>query len=175
MKKKLFFILIIAMFTFNNTKVLAVYDDNKDIPLFNNGETKTVQVLSHSTGKTYITNKDVYLMAKVVYAESCGEPHDGKVAVASVILNRVKNPQFPKSIKGVILQRNAFSCVQNGDIKVTPDKDSYNAVIEALKGTDPTNKALFFYNPKIATCTWMKHVNKQNLKVIGNHVFFNAN
>lgn len=111
-------------------------------------------------------------MAKVVYAESNSEPFEGQVAVASVILNRLKYPEFPKTVQGVIKQKGAFSCVQNGAINVTPNKNSYTAVSQALKGVDPTGKSTFFYNPKIATSQWMKNINKRNIKYIGNHVFF---
>ena len=47
-------------------------------------------------------------MSQVVYAESKGEPFDGKIAVASVILNRTTDSQFPDTIHGVITQKNAF-------------------------------------------------------------------
>ncbi|MBL4936086.1 cell wall hydrolase [Clostridium sp. YIM B02515] len=134
-----------------------------------------VQVFNVSDKTIYITDEDVYLMSQIVYAESRSEPYEGKVAVASVILNRLKNPGFPKSVEGVIKQKGAFSCLKDGKIDVVPDKVSYSAVIEALKGNDPTNNAIFFYNPKIATSTWMKQVSKSNVKPIGNHVFFVVN
>lgn len=134
-----------------------------------------VQVFNVSDKTIYITDEDVYLMSQIVYAESRSEPYEGKVAVASVILNRLKSPGFPKSVEGVIKQKGAFSCLKNGQIDVVPDKVSYSAVIEALKGNDPTNNAIFFYNPKIATSTWMKQVSKSNVKPIGNHVFFVVN
>ena len=111
-------------------------------------------------------------MAKLVYAESRGEPYEGKIAVASVVLNRLLNPGFPNSIKGVIFQTNAFSCVRDRDIKANPDQSCYDAVYEAINGKDPTNEALYFYNPAIATCSWMKQTQKKDTKSIGNHVFF---
>lgn len=136
---------------------------------------EAIQVLSYNDKTIYVTDSDVYLMAQIVYAESRSEPYEGKVAVASVILNRLQDPSFPKSIEGVIKQKNAFSCVVNGQIDVIPDKASYDAVLEALKGKDPTDKAVFYYNPKIATSIWMKNIEKSNIKPIGNHVFFVVN
>lgn len=176
MKIKALILLLTSMLLLpiNFVKAGSACDTDLDSDLFND-QTSTVQVLSHAKGKIYVTNKDIALMAKVVYAESKGEPYEGKVAVASVILNRVKDSSFPKSIEGVIKQPSAFSCVsRNGQITVTPDKASYNAVMEALNGADPTNEALFFYNPRIATSSWMKNIGKTNLKTIGNHVFFTA-
>ena len=135
---------------------------------------ETVQVFSCSTSsrKVYVSNSDIELMSKVVFRESRGEPYEGKVAVASVILNRALNPQFPSTIQGVIHQKNAFSCVKNGQISATPDESCYRAVQDALKGIDPTGEALFFYNPKTSTSSWMLNTSKENQITIGNHVFF---
>jgi len=128
-----------------------------------------------TTGKDiYVTEDEVYLMAQTVFAESRSESFEGKVAVASVILNRLKSPNFPHTIEGVIKQKDAFSCVKNGKIDVIPDESCYAAVLSALKGNDPTSKAVFYYNPKIATSSWMINVGKTNAKTIGNHVFFYA-
>ncbi len=145
----------------------------KETDLFSQSD-EIVEVFNSSTKKVYLTEGDINLMAKVVFAESKGEPYTGKVAVASVILNRVTSPNFPNTIEGVITQKNAFSCVKNGVINVTPNSDSYNAVKDAINGSDPTGKALYFYNPQIATCSWMKDIEKHNIKTIGQHVFFNV-
>lgn len=131
-----------------------------------------VEVYSQGTNSLYITKSDIDLMAKLVYAESRGEPFDGKVAVASVVLNRVQSPDFPDSIKDVIFEPRAFSCVKDNNIIASPDQNCYDAVYEAIKGTDPTNEALFFYNPKISTCSWMKAIKKIDSRAIGQHVFF---
>lgn len=133
---------------------------------------EVVQVLSYGNKNIGITPEDIHLMAQVVYAESRAEPFTGKVAVASVILNRLLHPEFPKTIEGVVKQKGAFSCVVNGRLNVVPDDSSYAAVNEALKGKDPTDEAVFFYNPKTATSKWMKNISKNNVKPIGNHVFF---
>lgn len=156
------------MFT-SSVKASAV--DNINTTSFR-GDEDVVQIFNASKGTIYVNNSDIDLMAKVVFAESRGESYEGKVAVASVILNRCYSKEFPKSIREVIFQHSAFSCVINNQILGNPDKSCYNAVLDALRGNDPTNKALFYYNPKISTCNWMKGVNKNNIKTIGNHVFF---
>lgn len=166
-----FLILLLACYC---TNVSAKDSNNKDSSLFNQ-EDEVVQVFNYNDKKIYITQNDIHLMAKVVYAESNCEPFEGKVAVASVILNRLKYPEFPKTVEGVVKQRGAFSCVRNGSIDVVPDESSYKAVLQALHGEDPTEKAIFFYNPRIATSQWMKNINKKNVRTIGNHVFFVAN
>ena len=120
----------------------------------------------------YLTQSDIYLMSQVVYAESKGEPYEGKVAVASVILNRALNNGFPDTIQDVIFQPKAFSCIVDGSIDVEPTQECFDAVYDALSGNDPTGDAVFFYNPDIATCTWMQGVEKHNIISIGQHLFF---
>jgi N-acetylmuramoyl-L-alanine amidase len=138
----------------------------------NEKNNEVLEVFKHDTQQLYITGEDIDLMAKLVSAESGGEPYAGKVAVASVVLNRTIDSHFPNTIKEVIFQKNAFSCVKNGKINASADQDCYNAVYDAIRGHDPTNDALFFYNPAIATCHWMKETQKVNEKIIGHHTFF---
>ena len=133
---------------------------------------EVLEVFKHDNQQLYITGEDIDLMARLVSAESIGEPYDGKVAVASVVLNRTLSPSFPNTIREVIFQKNAFSCVKNGQINAKTNQDCYNAVYDAIKGYDPTNEALFFYNPNTATCNWMKQTPKFNQTTIGHHTFF---
>ncbi|MGI6571775.1 MAG: spore cortex-lytic enzyme [Caldicoprobacterales bacterium] len=114
-------------------------------------------------------SNDVYLLAKAVHGEARGEPYIGKVAVAAVILNRVKHPDFPNTIAGVIYQPLAFTAVADGQINLTPDEESIRAARDALNGWDPTYGAIYYYNPAKATSKWIwsrpVHI------VIGKHRF----
>ncbi|MCR4943673.1 MAG: cell wall hydrolase [Clostridium sp.] len=149
-------------------KVQAV----EQVENINNNIDQVVEVFNHGQTSLYVTKSDIDLLAKLIYAESRGEPYEGKVAVASVVLNRVLDKQFPNTIQGVIFQPKAFSCVKNGNITAYPDDNCYAAAYDALRGADPTNDALYFYNPSTATCSWMKSTAKRNIKTIGHHVFF---
>ncbi|WP_055071634.1 cell wall hydrolase [Clostridium massiliamazoniense] len=155
----------------NTTLLVANGSNNESKELYLENE-DTVQVFKSNDKSISLSQSDIDLLAQIVHAESKGEPYTGKVAVASVVLNRVVSPGFPDTVEGVVKQKNAFSCVVNGQINVVPNSDSYNAVKDAIRGIDPTNQALYFYNPKIATCNWMKNVSKKNVKSIGQHVFF---
>lgn len=119
-----------------------------------------------------VTQDEIDLMASVVYAESRGEPYNGKVGVASVILNRLLDPRFPKSIADIVFQKNAFSCVKNGRISGKPDGEAYKAVSDAIKGSDPTDESIFFYNPELSTSNWIKNCPKGGSIKIGSHIFF---
>jgi len=104
-----------------------------------------------------------------VHAEARGEPYIGKVAVAAVVLNRVKHPSFPNTIAGVIYQPGAFTAVTDGQINLAPDEESLRAARDALNGWDPTYGAIYYYNPAKTTSSWIwsrpVHI------VIGNHRF----
>lgn len=118
------------------------------------------------------SQSELDLFARVIYAEASGEPYLGKVAVAAVILNRLNSSQFPNTLNGVIYQKHAFEAVSTGFIwKISPDKSVYQAAQDAINGSDPTNGALYFYNPKkIANPNnwiWSRKV----VLRIGDHVF----
>ena len=116
-----------------------------------------------------IVSADHRLLAKLVYAEARGEPYKGQVAVAAVVLNRVRSSSFPNTISGVVYQRNAFTCVNNGSINNTPDSSCIRAALDALNGWDPTGGCLYYYNPKTATDSWIRTRTTQT--VIGSHNF----
>jgi N-acetylmuramoyl-L-alanine amidase len=119
------------------------------------------------------TQTEVRLLAKAVHSEARGEKFTGKVAVAAVILNRTETKGFPRTIKGVIYEPKAFTAVSDGQFALTPSKEAYRAAYAALRGSDPTNGAVFYFNPEIATSGWMKKEAKKHDTVkIGRHVFF---
>lgn len=122
-----------------------------------------------STDNSSVSSSDLQLLARCVYAEARGESYVGQVAVAAVILNRVKSADFPNSISGVIYQPWAFTAVNDGQINLSPNQTAYNAARDALNGWDPTYGALYYYNASTATNKWI--YNKTTTVTIGNHVF----
>lgn len=116
-----------------------------------------------------LNDEEIMLLSKLVAGEARGESYEGQVAVAAVVINRVKDPRFPNTIKDVIYQKNAFSVVKDGSINMQPTESAYTAAQDALYGNDPTNNAIYFWNPDIATCNWIKTLNPYMR--IGNHVF----
>lgn len=112
---------------------------------------------------------DIELLARVINGEARGEDFEGQVAVGAVVLNRVNHPSFPDTIHDVVYQRGAFSAVKDGQIKKSVTESCKKAAIAALNGADPTNGAVFYYNPETATCSWIK--TRTPVKKIGNHLF----
>ena len=115
------------------------------------------------------SSSDVYLLARTIYAEGRGEPYTGQVAIAAVVLNRVRSSQFPNTVSGVVYQKHAFTAVTDGQINLTPNDTAMKAAKDAINGWDPTGGALYYYNPAVATSAWI--FDRQTVTVIGKHVF----
>lgn len=136
------------------------------------GMNDSVKVLDNDkqqSGNSNYTNSDLYLLAKCIYAEARGESYTGQVAVGAVILNRVASSKFPNTISGVIYQKNAFTAVSDGQINLSPDKTAMNAAQDAMNGWDPTYGCIYYYNPAVATSSWI--FSRKTVTTIGKHVF----
>lgn len=138
---------------------------------------KTINELKRLTGQSVTAggtnvgykNSDVTLLARLVTAEAKGEPYRGQVAVAAVVLNRIKSSSFPNSIPDVIYEPGAFSPVANGEIWKEPISSAIKATHEALNGTDPAYGALFFFNPAKTTNKYIW--SRPQIIQIGKHIF----
>ena len=115
------------------------------------------------------SEQDLQLMANAVYGEARGEPYEGQVAVAAVILNRLESPDFPNSISGIIFQPRAFTAVADGQIWLEPNERAKQAVLDAMNGWDPSENALYYFNPATATSGWIW--SRPQIKQIGDHIF----
>ncbi|MCP8970783.1 spore cortex-lytic enzyme [Ectobacillus ponti] len=115
------------------------------------------------------SQSDLQLLARAVYGEARGEPYEGQVAIAAVILNRISSPSFPNTIAGVIYEPLAFTCVADGQINLTPNDSARKAVTDAMNGWDPSQGATYYFNPATATSKWIW--SRPQIKKIGKHIF----
>lgn len=115
------------------------------------------------------SEKDLKLIANAVYGEARGEPYEGQVAVAAVILNRIEHADFPNTVSEVIFQPLAFTAVADGQIWLEPNERAKEAVLDALNGWDPTENAIYYFNPDTATSEWIW--TRTQIKKIGQHIF----
>ena len=117
-----------------------------------------------------LTLDNITLMARIIEAEAKGEGADGKVAVGNVILNRIKDENFPDTLEAVIYQPKQFQPVSNGAINNTPSKKTVEVAIEVLQGKRILpDHILYFYNPALTNDTWIR--TRTEYTRIGNHVF----
>ena len=117
---------------------------------------------------------EVLWLARIIHAESAGEPLLGQIAVGNVVLNRVKSSAYPNTIYGVIFDRKngtQFSPVVFGTIYNTPNTDSVIAAKLCLEGYTLSDSIFFFMNPRIATNNWISK-NRPFAFRIGNHNFY---
>lgn len=124
---------------------------------------------SSGGGSSTSSNSNLNLLSRLVYSEARGETYTGQVAVAAVVLNRVKSSSFPNTISGVIYERGAFDAVSDGQINLTPDSTARKAAQDALNGWDPSYGAIYYFNPNTATSAWIW--SRPMTVTIGNHRF----
>ncbi len=112
------------------------------------------------------------LLARLIMAETQGEPYQAQLAVGAVVINRVQSGLFSNTISGVINQNingyYQFSPVENGWINKPANDSCIRAAKEALTGVDPTNGALFYYD-NTTTNAWI--LSKPVATNIGNMVY----
>ncbi len=136
---------------------------------------KTLELIGLPTGKDTsqssggYSSSDYQLLARLISAEARGEPYMGQVAVGAVVLNRVEHPSFPNSISGVIYQKNAFTCIDDGQFNKPVADSAYSAARDALNGMDPSGGAIYYFNPSTATSKWIW--SRPLIKTIGKHRF----
>lgn len=129
----------------------------------------TTSSFSGNTGG--FSESDLNLMAHVVYGEARGESLEGQVAIAAVILNRLHSNKFPNTIPSIIYHPGAFTAVSDGQVNLTPNSEAKKAVVEAVKGYDPTHGATFYFNPAKTNNAWMW--SRPEILTIGHHIFTN--
>ena len=122
--------------------------------------TKTLNAMgiynSSSGGSTSSSNStNLNLLSRLIYGEARGEPYSGQVAVAAVVLNRVRSSSFPNTVSGVIYQSGAFDVVSDGQINMTPNETAKKAAQDAINGWDPSYGAIYYFNPSTATNKWI--------------------
>ena len=128
-----------------------------------------ITLTSGSVAASVYQESEVRILARLVNGEARGEPYVGQVAVAAVVLNRVRSAAFPNTISGVIFQTGAFDAVWDGQFDLEPTADSVRAARDALNGWDPSGGCLYYYNPVTATNSWIR--TREVQLTIGKHAF----
>lgn len=118
-----------------------------------------------ASGGGTVNASDVAMLAALIQCEAGGESYEGKLAVGSVVMNRVDSSYFPDTVVGVIYQSGQFSPVASGRFAVVlssgADASCVQAATEVLAGTRTLNCLYFRRNNGLINGT-----------VIGNHVFY---
>lgn len=124
------------------------------------GKWRDISEVSFSEG-------DRKILANIIYCEAGAEPYEGKLAVGSVVINRVLSNQFPDSVVGVVYQSRQFSPVASGRLELALASDKatqscYQAADAAMSGISNVGNCVFFRTP-VEGLTGIS---------IGGHVFY---
>ncbi|WP_219723293.1 cell wall hydrolase [Bacillus sp. Marseille-P3661] len=128
--------------------------------------------------KSLYSKEDINWLYLLTEAEAGGESYQGKVAVAASVLNRVKSPDWPNTLKGVIFQVDTYNgkeyyqyspVLDQRIYNIKPSSETIKAVNAALDGKDPTSGSIVFYNPAKTSNQWVRQ--QTVVTTIGNHVF----
>ena len=109
------------------------------------------------SAETYYDSDDLYWLSRIIEAESGTETLMGKVAVGNVVLNRVKSPEFPDTVKKVIFDRRCgiqFSPAYSGSIYNSPRAESVIAAKLCLDGASVAGESLYFTPIRRAKTCW---------------------
>ena len=124
--------------------------------------------------ENYYNADELFWLSRIIEAEAGGEILEGKIAVGNVVLNRVANKQYPNTIYGVIFDFKhgiQFTPAYTGTIYNTPSQESIIAAKMCLEGYEIIPGVLFFFNPRIATSSWISE-NRPFAARIGLHDFY---
>ena len=125
------------------------------------------------SGDSYYDADTLYWLSRIISAEARGEPLTGQIAVGNVVFNRIKDPEFPDTVYGVIFDRvngTQFTPVDDGSVYDSPKYISVIAAKLCLEGADYSCGATYFISEKVTSCWAMS--NKTLITTIGGHGFF---
>jgi N-acetylmuramoyl-L-alanine amidase len=136
-------------------------------------KTTTTLIKSSTSATSAAEERDLF--ARLVSAEAEGESFEGQLAVATVIMNRVKSPDYPNTIRGVIMDKAwgyQFTPVSDGRINLPASESAKKAVDMVLRGHRSfDSKVLFFLNPSKSVSSYIQN-NRTYYKTIGKHEFY---
>lgn len=116
------------------------------------------------------TDEELELLAKITMVEAGYESYEGQLAVANVILNRVKDPRFPDTIHDVIYAPKQFPPAHNGLLdRAVPNESVWKAVRAAAAGENNVEGAVYFHNPNVSSGRFWNSLTE--VAKIGNHRF----
>ncbi len=130
-----------------------------------NGTVQVGKFTYHEISELARNSTDLQIMAAIIECEAGGEPYVGKIAVGSVIMNRVRSDKFPNTIIEVIHQKSQFTPVKSGRFAIVLARGASASCVQAaqevLNGANNIDALFFRTNNGLIDGT-----------IIGNHVFY---
>ncbi len=157
----------------------VVTEDNveTEIPTEETAEQVVVEETPEAlTGNSFnLEDQEYQVLLKIVEAEAGCEDTEGRMLVANVVMNRVRNGYFPNTVTEVVYQRQdgtaQFSPVSDGRIDtVNVSQGTIDAVARVMNGEDISQGALFFRSVR-SRSGWFDQKLSRVLEH-GNHIFY---
>jgi len=129
--------------------------------------------------KVTLSKIDEYWLAMNIYYEAASESRIGKIAVGIVTLNRVADPRYPKSVKGVVTEPNQFSWYNDRNLKTPSNSEMWKECLHIAKmlltkGADNDIMSMLegatHYHASYVKPPWAK--TKTKVVQIGEHIFY---
>ncbi len=158
-----------GIFGTNTKKAVTDFQRDNGLKVDGIAGTETLKALGIASSSSGYSSSDYDLLARIISAEARGESYIGQVAVGAVVLNRVDHPSFPDTLSGVVYQKGAFSCLNDGQFYEPVADSAYRAASDALSGVDPSGGAIYYYNPEKSTNKWI--FSRPIITTIGKHRF----
>jgi spore germination cell wall hydrolase CwlJ-like protein len=121
-------------------------------------QSKASKTIASSKDVISYTSAELDLLARLITAEATGQPYNAMVGVGAVVVNRVQSKEWPNTISKVINHVAGgyyqFTPVKNGYIKKPASATALKAAKAALKGSDPSNGAMFYFDDS-STNDWL--------------------
>ncbi len=152
--------LLAVLFCTSAMCICDIYADSITSTNAHISKNETIQDSLSNVKSTVINSEDgaysdeeVYLTAQLVYHEAHNQAYNGKVAIAEVVLNRVKSTLFPNSIESVIFQSGQFTSIRRlkninpTELELRIAYNVLNGNLRVLNDED----ILYFRNPKVTS------------------------
>ena len=141
-----------------------IYLDGKDLRLLEGGENY------YDLNFPY---DDIHWLSHIIGSEAGIEPMEGKIGVGNVVMNRVKNAEFPDTVFGVVYDYEhsiQFEPVSKGTIHDDPQPEDLIAAYLVLEGANTAGDCIFFVNPDFGSF-WFDN-NLDFVMKLGRHNFY---
>lgn len=115
---------------------------------------------------SFTEDRDTVLLARTIYALGKTEDYETKLALGTVVMNRVENAWFADTLGEVLEEQHQFPAGERYD------DESLQAAHEVLSGRRTLSANALYYQPLNASEPWSSEM---MVKVVGNYAFYSGN
>jgi len=177
------FFFALAMLLGKELREASVRYKNLEYELYNNQKSADDIILDLRKKLSHVDfiRNETECLAKNIYFEANNEPTEGKLAVATVTMNRVRSGLFPHTVCGVVLDQSSkgcqFSWVCDGKTDIVRNRHDYMESVELAEDVLLSNRRsriispdVMYYHANYVEPKWAKTM--MMFATIGAHIFY---